>query len=80
MRLDRLLPELQRNQRGNSLHGRRDRVLFEKQPSLTAEVKELLHSCATQDAFAQNVPSPEWGYGKLNYPAVEKLLSAPSGK
>jgi subtilisin family serine protease len=56
-------------------------LLFEKQPNLTAgEVKDLLHACAQKDAYAQNVPGPGWGYGRLNIQAVAQLLSDSGGK
>ncbi|HEX3655360.1 MAG TPA: S8 family serine peptidase [Pirellulales bacterium] len=56
-------------------------LLFEKQPSLTVgEVKDLLHACAQKDAYAQDVPGPGWGYGKLNIQAVAQLLSDSGGK
>jgi subtilisin family serine protease len=52
-------------------------LLFEKQPSLTAgQVRDLLHDCAQHDAFTQK-GTEQWGYGKLNLQAVDKLLASP---
>jgi subtilisin family serine protease len=50
-------------------------LLLQKNPKLsTDDIKELFRTCATQDPFTGNVPNPKWGYGKLNFDAVQRMV------
>jgi minor extracellular serine protease Vpr len=52
-------------------------LLLERKPDLTlGEIKELLHKHARADDFTGKTPNPAWGYGKLDYEAVEALVKA----
>lgn len=52
-------------------------LLLEKDPSLTVgEIRQALKKAASQDQFTGSPPNPEWGYGKLNYTAVERLVNS----
>ncbi|HWA97089.1 MAG TPA: S8 family serine peptidase [Pirellulales bacterium] len=51
-------------------------LVMQKKPSITVgQLKQLLHTCATQDRFTGPVPNSRWGYGKLDRKAVEKMMS-----
>lgn len=51
-------------------------LMMEKKPAITTgEIRELLQSSASRDSFTGAVPNPRWGYGKLNLPAVQKLIA-----
>jgi subtilisin family serine protease len=51
-------------------------LLLEKNPGLTVgEIKELLHRHATADvAPVGKVPNPDWGFGKLDAAAVQRIV------
>lgn len=52
-------------------------LMFEKDPSLTAgEIKRLLTDSASKDPFTSLKPGPEWGAGKLDFAAVERIMAA----
>jgi hypothetical protein len=51
-------------------------LLMQKKPDITlGEIKNLLKKCATQDDFTGKVPNGDWGYGKLDIKAVQKMLA-----
>jgi subtilisin family serine protease len=50
-------------------------LLLEKDPSLTTgEIRRLLKQSAAKDQYTGQPPNPDWGYGKLNYTAVESMV------
>jgi subtilisin family serine protease len=51
-------------------------LMFQKRPGLTfGEIRQLLTTNASSsDLVTGPVPNPNWGYGKLDYAAVEKIL------
>lgn len=58
-------------------------LMLEKNPRLTVgQIKELIHANATSgtskvpDRHVGKAPNPEWGYGKLDRQAVERLIAA----
>lgn len=52
-------------------------LMLQKKPALTVgEIRRLLTTNASRDPFTGPVPNPKWGYGKLNLPAVQKILAA----
>ncbi len=52
-------------------------LLLERKPDLTlGEIKELLKQHATADIHTGRTPNPNWGYGKLDYAAVEAMVKA----
>lgn len=57
-------------------------LLLEKNPSLTTgQIKGLLQSGATRDQNTGAVPNANWGSGKLDVAAVDKMIAAvPVGK
>jgi len=51
-------------------------LLMQKKPDITlGEIKNLLKKCATQDDFTGKVPNPDWGHGKLDLKALEKMIA-----
>ncbi|HYG80464.1 MAG TPA: S8 family serine peptidase [Pyrinomonadaceae bacterium] len=53
-------------------------LLLQKKPTLTVgEIKDLLrlHSTSSQ-RLTGDVPNPQWGYGKLDLAAVERIMKA----
>jgi subtilisin family serine protease len=51
-------------------------LLLEKNPKLNADdIKALLKTCSTQDTFTGNLPNPKWGYGKLDFEAVQRMIA-----
>jgi subtilisin family serine protease len=51
-------------------------LLFEAKPAATfGEIRQVLIESATQDAVTRQCPNPKWGYGKLDYAAVEKAVA-----
>ncbi len=55
-------------------------LMFQKKPTLTlGEVKTLLKGKASKaglNPFAQALPNNNWGYGKLDVPAVDRIFAA----
>jgi len=53
-------------------------LIFQKRPTLTfGEIRQLLTTNASSsDLVTGPVPNPNWGYGKLDYAAVERILGA----
>jgi subtilisin family serine protease len=53
-------------------------LVFQKRPTLTfVEIRQLLTTNASSsDLVTGPVPNPNWGYGKLDYAAVERILGA----
>lgn len=50
-------------------------LVLEKKPQITlGEIRDLLKSSASRDSYTGSVPNPRWGHGKLNLPAVQKLI------
>lgn len=51
-------------------------LVFQKKPALTlGELRTLISSCASKQVLQANQPDPFWGYGKLDYAAVEQIIS-----
>jgi subtilisin family serine protease len=52
-------------------------LMFQKRPGLTfGEIRRLLiTSASSSDLVTGPVPNPNWGYGKLDYVATEKIIS-----
>ena len=56
-------------------------LLLQKNPGLTAgQIKALLQSGATHDQNTGDVPNANWGNGKLDVAAVDKMIAAVPGK
>ena len=56
-------------------------LLLQKNPSLTAgQIKGLLQSGATRDQNTGDVPNANWGNGKLDVAAVDKMIAAVPAK
>lgn len=54
-------------------------LMFQKNPTLTIQqIRDILARTATVDKFTMGVPSPQWGYGKLNPEAALKATPAAS--
>ncbi len=52
-------------------------LLMEINPKITnGEIKKLIKSSATTDAFTGKVPNAGWGHGKLDVAAVKKMIEA----
>jgi subtilisin family serine protease len=52
-------------------------LIFQKRPALTVgEIRNLLTSKATRDPFTGTLPNKQWGHGKLNMAAVERIFAA----
>jgi subtilisin family serine protease len=52
-------------------------LMLEKNPRLTVgEIRALIHRHATVDDLTGDVPNPDWGYGKLDLAAVQRILQA----
>ena len=53
-------------------------LLLQKKPTLTVgEIKELLRLNSTSSQrLTGDVPNPQWGYGKLDLAAVERIMKA----
>lgn len=52
-------------------------LALEKDPSLTAgEIRQALKQSASQDQYTGRPPNPQWGSGKLNLTAVERLVKS----
>lgn len=52
-------------------------LLLQKNPALTAgQIKGLLQSGATRDQNTGDLPNANWGYGKLDVAAVDKMIAA----
>jgi subtilisin family serine protease len=52
-------------------------LLLECRPYLTlGQIKELLKRHASADIHTGKTPNPDWGYGKLDYWAVEAMVKA----
>ena len=52
-------------------------LLMQEKPAITlGEIKHLFKAHATQDRYTGKLPSPEWGYGKLDKGAVVKMIKA----
>ncbi len=50
-------------------------LLLEKSPKLTfAQIRQSLTKCVSTDEFTGAVPNIRWGYGKLDFDAVGRLL------
>lgn len=50
-------------------------LLMEANPNLTfGEIRRVLIESVTQDAMTRTCPNPRWGYGKLDYAAVERAI------
>ncbi len=52
-------------------------LMFQKRPGLTfGEIRRLLiTNASSSDLVTGPVPNPNWGYGKLDYAASEKIIS-----
>ena len=56
-------------------------LAFQQNPTQTVgELRARLIDSATKDRHTGAVPNPEWGHGKLDYAAVQKLLKVGAGK
>lgn len=52
-------------------------LLLEKRPDLTlGEIRELLAEHATRDRYTGESPNAEWGHGKLDIAAVNRIFQA----
>jgi subtilisin family serine protease len=52
-------------------------LLLEANPQLTwGEIRQLLTKNLTQDGHTGKCPNSNWGHGKLDYAAVERLVAA----
>ena len=53
-------------------------LLLQKKPTLTLrEIKEILHNHSTSEwGLTGDVPNPQWGYGKLDLAAVQRMIKA----
>jgi subtilisin family serine protease len=52
-------------------------LLLEKSPSLSAgDIRRLLKQSAAKDQYTGSPPNPEWGYGKLNLTAIERMVKS----
>lgn len=52
-------------------------MLLEKKPDLTfGEIKGLLRKYATTNEITRRTPNPRWGYGRLDYPAVQRIVKS----
>lgn len=50
-------------------------LMFQKNPTLTMnQIKDLFRQHATHDEFTTAGPAEAWGYGKLDYDAVVRIL------
>ena len=50
-------------------------LLMEAKATLTfGEIRAILTESATQDAVTLKCPNPQWGYGKLDYVAIERAV------
>jgi subtilisin family serine protease len=51
-------------------------LIFQKRPTLTfGEIRRLLTTNASKDDLVTGpVPNPNWGYGKLDYAAAERII------
>lgn len=50
-------------------------LMLQKNPSLSfGQIRKSLLACLTTDEFTGKVPNIHWGYGKLDYDAVGRLL------
>ncbi|HEX7312596.1 MAG TPA: S8 family serine peptidase [Pyrinomonadaceae bacterium] len=51
-------------------------LIFQKKRTLTlSELKSLLTRKATQDTYTDTTPNAAWGSGKLNLPAIDRILA-----
>jgi subtilisin family serine protease len=51
-------------------------LMMEKNPKQTlGQIRQALIKCVGNDEFTGGVPNIHWGYGKLDYDAVERLLA-----
>jgi subtilisin family serine protease len=52
-------------------------LLFQKNPRLDlGTLRALLATHVTRDGFTGDTPNPRWGHGKLDLPAVDRLIDA----
>jgi subtilisin family serine protease len=52
-------------------------LMMEKKPTLTfGEIKALLRANATTNDITGRTPNPEWGYGRLDYRAVQAIFKS----
>jgi subtilisin family serine protease len=52
-------------------------LLFQHNPRLTlGQVRELLQKHATRDPFTNDLPNGQWGYGKLDLRAVQRIFAS----
>jgi hypothetical protein len=52
-------------------------LLMQKKPDLTfGEIKSLLRKHVSKDDVTGRTPNPQWGYGRLDYRAVQAMIKA----
>jgi subtilisin family serine protease len=52
-------------------------LLFQKNPRLNlGTLRMLLATHVTRDSFTGTTPNPRWGHGKLDLPAIDRLIDA----
>lgn len=52
-------------------------LMFQKKPTLTwGEARKAITASATSNSVTGTCPNPQWGHGKLDYAAVEKILAS----
>jgi hypothetical protein len=52
-------------------------LVLQKRPGITfGEIKTLLRAHATRNEVTGRTPNPYWGHGKLDLPAVRRILNA----
>jgi subtilisin family serine protease len=50
-------------------------LMFQKKPNLTwGDARKVITESASSNVTTGKTPNPTWGYGKLDYAAVEKIL------